>query len=52
LYKDEKFSGMILVRFTDQVAAKEVGADPEHAYLPPAMPQLISLRGNGFEPTL
>ena len=52
LYKDEKFSGMILVRFADQVVAKEAAPDPEQASLPPSATQLISLRGNALEPVL
>ena len=52
LYKDEKFSGMILVRFADQVVAKDAASDPEQASLPPPATQLISLRGNALGPVL
>ena len=52
LYRDEKFSGMILVRFSDQVAAKDTAQDPQQAYLPAAAKQLISLRANALEPVL
>ena len=44
-YRDDKFSGMVLVRFADRVAAREVGPDPEQARLTPAQTQLISLLG-------